>query len=434
MYRMPPWVRWPRLLLVSFCLGALTDFWLAERLQRARPASIGGGERVAAAPIATTGRGTPLPGVAEVPAPGGASASPAAGDIEMLRERRLTVPVDGADVDRWKGSFDEVHSGHKHEAVDILAPKRSPVHAVEAGSIGKLFTSKAGGLTIYQFDPTRRFVYYYAHLDSYEPGLHEGDAVAAGQVIGYVGTTGNSPPETPHLHFAISRLQPGEGWWQGTAIDPVPGVPAMTVPHRQAGSRNRERRKMRGPHRAAIGTPRSPFSVLRSPFFVLRSGGTMLSDPSRALALVMDVHGGEPWHSYSTRRILEGVDAAQAATRPGGGAHSIWEIVLHMTAWTHEVAARLRGGEPGEPAEGDFPAVSDTTEAEWLAALAALDAAQQELTEAVEAVPDGRWHERVGTRNAALGTGKTHLETLEGLAVHHGYHAGQIALLKRILS
>jgi murein DD-endopeptidase MepM/ murein hydrolase activator NlpD len=104
--------------------------------------------------------------------------------------------------------------------VDILAPRRTPVRAVDAGTIARLFTSKAGGLTIYQFDPGRQFVYYYAHLDSYEPALREGDPVLPGQVIAYVGTTGNAPPDTPHLHFAISRLASGEGWWQGTPVDP----------------------------------------------------------------------------------------------------------------------------------------------------------------------------------------------------------------------
>jgi uncharacterized damage-inducible protein DinB len=153
----------------------------------------------------------------------------------------------------------------------------------------------------------------------------------------------------------------------------------------------------------------------------------MAKDAERALALVHDVHSGEPWHGFSTRRT-------QAARRPGGGAHSIWEIVLHMTAWTHEVASRLRGREPGEPAEGDWPPVGETTEARWRAALAALDAAQQDVSDAVDAVPEARWHEPPGSRDAALGTGKTRLETLEGLAVHHAYHAGQVSLVKRLLA
>jgi murein DD-endopeptidase MepM/ murein hydrolase activator NlpD len=101
-----------------------------------------------------------------------------------------------------------------------VAPRNTPVHAVEDGWIAKLFESKAGGHTIYQFDPTGRFTYYYAHLERYADDLREGQRVAAGEVIGYVGTSGNAPPGTPHLHFAISELGPDRHWWQGQAIDP----------------------------------------------------------------------------------------------------------------------------------------------------------------------------------------------------------------------
>lgn len=219
MYRMPPWLRWPRVVLIAFCTGALADFWLASRLPtRAAPHATPDSQGPAAT-VATSGRPS-LPGLADVPGIRSGSRQVASDAVAALRGRGLTLPIDGADAERWQGSFDEVHSGHKHEAVDILAPRRTPVRAVDAGTIARLFTSKAGGLTIYQFDPGREFVYYYAHLDSYEPALREGDPVAPGQVIAYVGTTGNAPPDTPHLHFAISRLASGEGWWQGTAVDP----------------------------------------------------------------------------------------------------------------------------------------------------------------------------------------------------------------------
>ena len=94
--------------------------------------------------------------------------------------------------------------------------------AVEDGIIQKLFLSKPGGITIYEFDHVGVFCYYYAHLERYAAGLTEGMSVKRGDVIGYVGTTGNAPPETPHLHFAIFRLGPEKHWWQGTAIDPYP--------------------------------------------------------------------------------------------------------------------------------------------------------------------------------------------------------------------
>jgi murein DD-endopeptidase MepM/ murein hydrolase activator NlpD len=141
----------------------------------------------------------------------------------VLRRRDLRAPVDGVNVESFKRSFLERRSGnggHPHEAVDILAPRNAPVHAVEGGTIAKLFESKAGGHTIYQYDPSERFSYYYAHLERYADGLHEGQPVASGDVIGYVGTSGNAPPGTPHLHFAISELGPEKRWWQGTAIDP----------------------------------------------------------------------------------------------------------------------------------------------------------------------------------------------------------------------
>jgi murein DD-endopeptidase MepM/ murein hydrolase activator NlpD len=96
----------------------------------------------------------------------------------------------------------------------------TPVLAVENGTIAKLFRSDAGGITIYQFDPSNTYVYYYAHLDHYAGGLAEKNRVSRGQVIGYVGVTGNAPKNTPHLHFAIFKLTEEKKWWQGTAIDP----------------------------------------------------------------------------------------------------------------------------------------------------------------------------------------------------------------------
>jgi murein DD-endopeptidase MepM/ murein hydrolase activator NlpD len=94
------------------------------------------------------------------------------------------------------------------------------VLAVEDGRIARLFVSKAGGNTIYQFDPSGEYCYYYAHLERYADGLKEGDQVRKGQLIGYVGTSGNAPKDTPHLHFAIFRLTPDKHWWEGTPLDP----------------------------------------------------------------------------------------------------------------------------------------------------------------------------------------------------------------------
>lgn len=137
-----------------------------------------------------------------------------------LVDRHLTFPVQGGSPDKLVDSFHQARQGHEHEAVDILAPRNTPVIAVEDGTIAKLFLSKAGGNTIYQFDPSAEYCYYYAHLERYADGLKDGDRVSRGQVIGFVGTSGNAPKDTPHLHFAIFRLTPEKHWWEGTAIDP----------------------------------------------------------------------------------------------------------------------------------------------------------------------------------------------------------------------
>jgi murein DD-endopeptidase MepM/ murein hydrolase activator NlpD len=142
--------------------------------------------------------------------------------IEMLRERHLKMPVD-VDRDDLRDTFSDARGASRaHEALDIMAPRHTPVRAVEDGRIQKLFTSKPGGLTIYEFEPTETFTYYYAHLDRYAEDLHEGQMVKRGDVIGYVGSTGNASPDAPHLHFAIFRLTPERQWWKGEPINPYP--------------------------------------------------------------------------------------------------------------------------------------------------------------------------------------------------------------------
>jgi len=141
--------------------------------------------------------------------------------VEELRHRALTLPVQGIERDDLRDTFNEQRgSARKHEALDVLAPRNTPVLAVEDGTVARLFLSDAGGITLYQFDPTTTYVYYYAHLERYAEGLKEGAPIKRGQVIGYVGTTGNAPRDTPHLHFAIFQLTEEKKWWQGTAIDP----------------------------------------------------------------------------------------------------------------------------------------------------------------------------------------------------------------------
>jgi murein DD-endopeptidase MepM/ murein hydrolase activator NlpD len=132
----------------------------------------------------------------------------------------LGLPIEGLTPSRIHDTFNETHNGHPHEAIDILAARGTPVHAVVPGTIRKLFQSKAGGTAIYEFDERGARCYYYAHLDGYAAGLHEGQSVKRGDVVAYVGSTGNADPRVPHLHFAVFELGPKREWWSGTAINP----------------------------------------------------------------------------------------------------------------------------------------------------------------------------------------------------------------------
>ena len=158
---------------------------------------------------ATSGKSAEVAGPGLGPAP-----------ASELDDRNLEMPVQGVRPDQLTRQFDDARGGRRHEAIDILAPQGTPVKAVEDGRVARLFFSKAGGITIYQFDPSERFCYYYAHLDRYADGLRENDRIRRGQVIGYVGVTGNAPKNTPHLHFAVFRLSAEKRWWEGTPIDP----------------------------------------------------------------------------------------------------------------------------------------------------------------------------------------------------------------------
>ena len=146
------------------------------------------------------------------------------GDSAPLADRALGLPIVGLKRSDIQDTFAQSREGgeRRHEATDILAPRGTPVVAVDTGIIAKLFTSKPGGLTVYQFNPQQTYAYYYAHLDRYADGLRENMLVKKGDLIGYVGTTGNAPPETPHLHFAIFELGPEKHRWEGKAINPYP--------------------------------------------------------------------------------------------------------------------------------------------------------------------------------------------------------------------
>ena len=135
---------------------------------------------------------------------------------------RLSIPVLGIEASALHDTYDQARSGGRaHHALDIMAPRGTPVIAAVDGTIRKLFTSRAGGLTIYEFDRGEQRVYYYAHLESYA-NISEGMTVRRGDVIGYVGTTGNAPANAPHLHFAIEQLPATKEWWKGEPMNPYP--------------------------------------------------------------------------------------------------------------------------------------------------------------------------------------------------------------------
>ena len=157
-----------------------------------------------------------------------------------------------------------------------------------------------------------------------------------------------------------------------------------------------------------------------------------MTEIARIVDQLQREHEGDPWHGSPLRAILEGIDATRAAARPIPGAHSIWELVLHMTGWKNETARRLAGAVACMPVEGDWPDVGDPTDERWQAALARLETAHDGLLAAVKALPDARLYEPTNdTRSAPLGTGVSYYVLLHGIVQHDVYHAGQIALLKK---
>lgn len=136
---------------------------------------------------------------------------------------KLLIPVEGVQARHLNDTFNQPRGQERrHEALDIMAPLGTKVVAVADGKIAKLFNSKPGGLTVYQFDPSETFSYYYAHLDRYADNLKEGQQIKRGELIGYVGVSGNSDPNAPHLHFAIFELPSTREWWKGKPVNPYP--------------------------------------------------------------------------------------------------------------------------------------------------------------------------------------------------------------------
>lgn len=209
--------------LVVGATGVLLYLQETAQLAIAADSPVTRGASASAAPLpagrgASTSRSVPMsPEVRSEPM------STEARRVAMSNSELLAIPVIGVTAAELRQDFTDNRSGGRtHGALDIRAPRGTPVVAAVDGTIKKLFTSRAGGLTIYQYDVATERCYYYAHLDGYAPGIREGKVVAQGDTIGYVGITGNAPVGTPHLHFAITILTPTKEWWKGEVLDPYP--------------------------------------------------------------------------------------------------------------------------------------------------------------------------------------------------------------------
>ncbi len=143
--------------------------------------------------------------------------------VNYLLARGMAIPVAGKSMRQLEDTFDEGRDGGRvHRALDILAARGTPVVSADSGRILRVKFNALGGNTIYAVDPQGRVVYYYAHLDAYRSGLAEGQAIARGDTLGFVGTSGNAPKDTPHLHFQVMRMPPDGKYWDGEPINPYP--------------------------------------------------------------------------------------------------------------------------------------------------------------------------------------------------------------------
>ena len=225
--------------------GALTFALLAAACSRQEPRTVVLDPTTGLPPVAAPARTAPPviappgvvasaspPAVVAVPAPAQPDPPPSSspgGSVDgavLLAQRSPLIPVEGIASQALQDNYDRVRGARKHEAMDIMAPRGTKVFAADDGKLVKLFKSVPGGLTVYQFDRAGQLAYYYAHLDRYADGLKEGVELKRGDLIGYVGSSGNASPEAPHLHFAVFRLGPEKQWWKGEPVNPYPALRA----------------------------------------------------------------------------------------------------------------------------------------------------------------------------------------------------------------
>ena len=191
-----------RVALLLVLLSTLSVLSFATVIERMSASSIA---EVEPAPVAAVEESAP---------------EPAAAVPDAKRPQQLLVPVRGIERAALRDNYSARRGARSHNALDIMAPRGTPVLAADDGRVAKIYRHPLGGLSVYQYDGSESFAYYYAHMDAFAAGLAEGAAIRRGDVIGYVGTTGNATPNAPHLHFAMYRLGADRKWWRGTAVNP----------------------------------------------------------------------------------------------------------------------------------------------------------------------------------------------------------------------
>lgn len=209
--------------LAGVLVGANVVYYLARTQGTGCPAARACPVAASASPSAPPAEGpSSRAGLGRMPVPPPALRR-APGPVAVAPGSGLAIPVAGVRADELVDTYTQSRGGGRlHDAIDIMAPAGTPVVAATDGRVVKLFFSEAGGITLYQFDPAERHVYYYAHLQGYAPGVVEGRVLRRGEVLGYVGSSGNADPASPHLHFAIAELGPDKAWSGGVPVNPYP--------------------------------------------------------------------------------------------------------------------------------------------------------------------------------------------------------------------
>ncbi|HXG65174.1 MAG TPA: M23 family metallopeptidase [Blastocatellia bacterium] len=230
---------WKRtLVLILVCFWVITGAVFLMNLETPRGAARVNDRPALASPAATEGApgGAPTPSrpvtmpappipvpPADVPPATGEAGAISDADLAYLRSRNLLIPVMGISADALRDSFFDPRSeGRIHQAIDIMAPQGTPVLAAADGKIMKLYESDKGGILLYQEDASGPYVYYYGHLMGYADGMVEGRQIRRGEVIAYVGDTGNAGAGNYHLHFGISKMAAPGKWSGGVPINPYP--------------------------------------------------------------------------------------------------------------------------------------------------------------------------------------------------------------------